>query len=92
MIKSFRHKGLEKFFFFEDKSGIKPDHAKKLKRQLELLERAKRPEDMRIPGWNLHQLKGELEGFWSIRVDGNWRLVFRFSGNDADFIDYQDYH
>jgi proteic killer suppression protein len=92
MIKSFRHAGLEKFFLTGNKAGIQPAHAEKLSLQLYALDGAKSLSDLTTPGWRLHPLKGNLEGHWSIRVDGNWRLTFSFEGEDAVLIDYQDSH
>ena len=92
MIKSFRHKGIERFFRTGSKSGIQPKHAERLRRQLFALDNASRAEDMSAPGWRLHQLKGELEGHWAVDVSGNWRLTFVFEGEDAVLVDYQDYH
>ncbi len=92
MIKSFRHKGLKKFFETGSKVGIQAGHANKLNRQLGVLNRASQPEDMNIPGWNLHNLQGELADHWSVKVNGNWRLTFRFENSDAILVDYQDYH
>ena len=92
MISSFAHKGLEKFFRSGSKRGINPEHAEKLRRQLFRLDTASGPKDMNIPGWKLHRLSGELKDHWSIWVSGNWRLTFRFQGNDAEVVDYQDYH
>jgi len=92
MIKSFRHSGIEKFFKTGSKAGIQPAHANRLSIQLYALDGAKSASDLNTPGWRLHQLKGNLEGHWSIRVNGNWRLTFRFEGEDAILIDYQDYH
>ena len=92
MIKSFRHKGLESFFLSGSKKGIQPSHAGKLRLQLGALDNAKGPEDMNVPGWRLHGLIGDLAGHWSITVNGNWRLTFRFEGQDAEQVDYQDYH
>lgn len=92
MIKSFAHKGLEKFFATGTKAGIRPDHAGKLRRQLAMLNVARGPQEMDYPGWKLHQLAGDMFGHWSIWVSGNWRLTFRFNGEDAEIVDYQDYH
>ncbi|WP_036303427.1 type II toxin-antitoxin system RelE/ParE family toxin [Methylotenera sp. L2L1] len=89
MIKSFAHKGLEKFFLTGSKAGIRTDHASKLARQLAMLNMATDPKDMDIPGWKLHRL---TTGHWSIWVNGNWRLTFSFEGEDAEIVDYQDYH
>ena len=92
MIKSFRHKGLERFFLKGSKSGIQPKHADRLRIQLTALEHATSPRDMDAPGWGLHRLSGELAGFYAVSVSGNWRLVFRFKGTDAMDLDYLDYH
>ncbi len=93
MIKSFRHKGIQLFFETGSRAKIQAIHASRLKRQLLALNRAARPEDMDIPGWRLHPLKGlELRGHWAIRISGNWRLTFMFDGRDAILVDYQDYH
>jgi proteic killer suppression protein len=92
MIRSFHHAGLEKFFKTGSKAGIQPSHADKLSARLVVLNRATTPEAMNVPGWNLHLLKGELAGYWSVKVSGNWRMTFRFDGEDAVLVDYQDYH
>lgn len=92
MIKSFKHRGLEKFFKTGSKAGIRPDHASKLRAQLSLLNQAEFPFDMNKAGWGLHPLRGELEGHWAVSVNGNWRLTFRFVGVDVEIVDYQDYH
>ncbi|GAA4328121.1 type II toxin-antitoxin system RelE/ParE family toxin [Pigmentiphaga soli] len=93
MIKSFRHKGLQLFFETGSRAKIHAPHADKLRRQLLALNRAARPEDMGVPGWRLHPLKGQdLTGHWAVWINGNWRLAFRFEGEDARLVDYQDYH
>ena len=93
VIRSFQHKGLEAFFRIGSKAGIRPDHAQRLQLQLGALDQATGPQDMAVPGWKLHSLKGrELKGHWAITVNGNWRLTFRFVGTDAELVDHQDYH
>ncbi len=92
MIRSFRHAGLEGFFKTGSKRGIQPAHATKLAKQLLNLNNATAAEDMNIPGWGLHPLRGELQGHWSIKVNGNWRITFFFEGTDATLVDYLDYH
>lgn len=92
MIKSFAHKGLEKFFGSGSKAGIQAAHADRLRKQLGALNAAAKPEDMNVPGWDLHELKGKLAGTWSISVNGNWRVTFKFDGADAQVVDYEDYH
>jgi proteic killer suppression protein len=92
VIKSFAHKGLEAFYSSGAKAGIQPAHAARLRRQLAQLDQASTPQDMNLPGWKLHPLKGELAGLWAAWVSGNWRMTFRFDGADASVVDYQDYH
>lgn len=92
MIKSFRHSGIEKFFKTGSKAGIQPAHATKLSSQLYALDAAKSPSDLNTPGWHMHPLKGDLRNHWSVQVNGNWRLTFKFEGEDAILVDYQDYH
>ena len=92
MIKTFRHKGLERFFRTGSKAGIQPHHGKRLRLQLGRLDGARSAVDMDLPGWRWHPLTGSLEGHWAVRVDQNWRLTFTFEGVDAVLVDYQDYH
>jgi proteic killer suppression protein len=92
MIKTFQHKGLEAFFRTGSKAGIQPIHAKRLRLQLAALDGSIDPQGMNLPGWKLHQLTGKLAGHWSVTVNGNWRLTFKFDGQDAVLVDYQDYH
>lgn len=82
-------KGLEKFFLIGSKTGIRADHASKFARQLAMLNVASDPKEMDMTGWKLHRL---TTGHWSIWVNGNWRLTFSFDGEDAEIVDYQDYH
>ncbi len=81
MITSFVHKGLRKFYESGSKAGIQPEHAGKLRRILTALDVATVPDDVDLPGFNLHDLKGEREGDWSVTVRANWRVTFRFTGN-----------
>jgi proteic killer suppression protein len=90
MIKSFRHAGIERFFLRGTKAGIQAAHADKLRRQLGRLDDATQPADMDIPGWRLHRLSGRMKDHWSVWVNGNWRLTFKFDGQDAVLVDYQD--
>lgn len=92
MIQSFRHKGLRKFFESGSAAGIQPRHAKRLRMQLTALDTAQSIEDMNIPGFRLHPLKGEERGRWSVWVNGNWRLTFEFKEGHAYILDYEDYH
>ena len=92
MIRSFRHAGLEKFFLTGRKAGIQPAHAKRLEIQLGTLNLARNAAAMDVPGWDLHPLKGNLANHWSVKVNANWRMTFKFEGEDAILVDYQDYH
>jgi proteic killer suppression protein len=92
MIQSFKHAGLERFFKTGSKAGIQPAHAGKLNVLLTALNLAEKPKDMGFHAWGLHELKGNLAGHWSVKVNGNWRMTFRFEGKDAILVDYQDYH
>lgn len=93
MIKSFRHKGLKAFFESGSMAGIQAAHSVRLGRMLNRLNEATSAQDMNLPGWVLHLLKGQdLKGHYSVRVNGNWRMTFTFDGKDAELVDYQDYH
>lgn len=92
MIVAFQHKGLEKFFTSGSTAGIQAKHAAKLQMQLTALDQAQSIEQMNFPNWRLHQLKGNLKDHWSITVNANWRLTFKFVDGNAYIVDYQDYH
>jgi proteic killer suppression protein len=92
VIKTFRHKGIKKFFETGSKAGIQPAHAKVLGFQLLALDNASKPEDMNVPGWGWHGLSGNLRGHWAVWVNASWRLTFTFEGEDAILVDYQEYH
>ncbi len=92
MIKSFRHKGLRGLFETGSPSGVHASHVKRLRMQLVALDTAQTIDDMDIPGFRLHPLKGEQVGRWSITVSGNWRVTFEFIDGNAYVLDYEDYH
>jgi toxin HigB-1 len=92
MIKSFKHKGLENFFYTGSKKGIKPSHASRLERILDRLNAAIEIKDMHYPGSNFHQLSGDKKDFFAVKVSGNWRIFFQFIDGDAYVVDYDDYH
>ena len=92
MIQSFRHKGLKKFFESGSAAGIQPHHSKRLRMLLAALDTALSIEDMNVPGFQLHSLKGSERGRWSVWVNGNWRLTFEFKDGHAYVLDYEDYH
>jgi len=91
-IKSFRHKGLERFFTTGSKQGIQAKHADRLRLLLGLLNAAAAARDLGLPGLDLHELKGTRKGTWAVKVSGNWRVTFGFVGKDAQLVDYEDYH
>ena len=92
MIRSFKHKGLERFFLKGTKSGIQAKHAVKLRLILGRLEAAVVPKDMDLPGLKFHSLTGSRVGTWSVSASGNWRVTFRFEGGHAQNVNYEDYH
>jgi len=92
LIQSFRHKGLKRLFEKGESRGVAREHLEKVENILAVLDRARRPEDMNLPGFGLHRLKGDLKGFWSVTVRANWRVIFRFSDGDAHDVDMVDYH
>jgi len=92
MIKSFRHRGLQRLYERGDRSRINPILVEKVETALGLLDVAETPEAVNLPGYRLHPLRGDLRGFWSIRVSGNWRLIFRFDDRDVCDVDLVDYH
>ncbi|HYY43408.1 MAG TPA: type II toxin-antitoxin system RelE/ParE family toxin [Pyrinomonadaceae bacterium] len=92
MIRTFRHKGLKQLFEVGKSHAVSADLARKLIRQLDLLNRAASLMDMNLPGYRLHELKGERKGTWSVSVSGNWRLTFKFQDGDAYDADLEDYH
>ena len=92
MIVSIRHKGLRLYFEKGDASRLQPQHVGKIRLILTRLHAAKAISDMNVPGYGLHQLVGELKGFWAVKVDKNFRIIFQFIEEDAYEVDYLDYH
>ncbi len=92
MILSFRHKGLEEFFKDDNARRLNRDHVLKISRLLDRLEASVKPQDMNVPGFDLHQLKGDRKGTYSVSVSGNWRITFKFDGENAVDVDLEDYH
>jgi len=92
VIRSFRHKGLRRLFENGEAQRIHSDHVEKVENILAILNRARKPEDMNLPGFRLHPLKGRLKGFWSVTVRANWRVMFRFEEGCACDVDLIDYH
>ncbi|MBF6651033.1 type II toxin-antitoxin system RelE/ParE family toxin [Methylobacter sp. BlB1] len=92
MIRSFKHKGLATFFKSGSTAGIQAAHANKLRLILGRLNVSIAPKDMDLPGLRLHELTGNRSGIWSVTVSGNWRVTFRFEGEDVEVVNYEDYH
>lgn len=92
MIKSFKHKGLKKYFETGSVSGVQANHQNKLRMQLAAIDTAAMIEDINLPEYKLHKLKGKRDGIWAISVNGNWRITFEFKDGNAYILNYEDYH
>jgi toxin HigB-1 len=92
VIRSFKHRGLKALYLGRSAARVAPAHVDKLRDILAMLDRSRSAQDMNIPGWRLHALKGALHGHYAVSVSGNWRVTFRFEDGDAFDVDYLDYH
>jgi proteic killer suppression protein len=92
MIKSFQHRGLKRLFELGDTARIPADTIEKIEHILAVLDLAKKPEHLHLPGFRLHPLKGDLRGFWAVTVRANWRIIWRFEGSDTADVNLIDYH
>jgi proteic killer suppression protein len=92
VIRGFRHKGLERFFAKSERKGIDAKYAERIRRMLDRLEASTKPEDMNLPGYKFHGLKGDRKGTYSVWVSGNWRITFRFEAGNAIDVNLEDYH
>jgi proteic killer suppression protein len=92
VIVSFKHKGLKRLFEQNNRSGLRADLTDKIERILSVLDAASAPQALDLPGYRLHQLKGDRKGYWSLTVRANWRIVFRFENGRACDVDLVDYH
>jgi proteic killer suppression protein len=92
MIRSIKHRRLKRLYERDDRSGIRPDFVDTVQEILTLLDDAATPQELDLPGYRLHPLKGDLRGFWSVAVRANWRIIFRFEGADAFDVELIDYH
>jgi proteic killer suppression protein len=92
MIKTFKHKGLKRFYESGSLKGIKTGHKQKLRIRLSALDTASSVDDMDLPGFRLHPLKGDRKDLWAIDVSKNWRVIFKFEDGNAYVVDYEDYH
>jgi toxin HigB-1 len=90
--RKFKHKGLRLFFESDNPSKLQAHHVEKIRRILYRLDEARSVEELDVIGWNLHQLKGNLKDYWSIKINGNYRIIFRFENGNASDIDCIDYH
>lgn len=92
MIRSFRHRGLKRFFEESDRRSLDANQVDRIRRILDRLDAAVRPEDMNLPGYKFHGLKGDRKGTYAVSVSGNWRITFRFAEGDAVDVNLEDYH
>lgn len=92
MIKSFKHKGLERLFVKGSASGVQMDYAPRITLILDAIDAAEQVKELDLPGLRLHRLKGEKRNLWSVRVSANWRITFEFDNGDAYILDLEDYH
>lgn len=92
MIISFKHRGLRRYHERNDRSGLPQAHFPRIERILDRLDVATQPSGMDVSGFGLHPLKGDLDGFWAVRVSGNLRIIFRFEGGNAYDVNLVDYH
>jgi proteic killer suppression protein len=92
MIRGFRHRGLKRLYRFGDRRGVHSELADRIEEALALLDVAERPGDISLPGYRLHPLKGNLKGYWSVTVSGNWRIIFRFEDRNITDVDLIEYH
>jgi proteic killer suppression protein len=92
VIRSFKHRGLKHLYERGDRSGLRSDLLETVERILSVLDSATTPQALNLPRYRLHPLKGNLKGFWSVTVRANWRIVFRFEGEDAFDVELTDYH
>jgi proteic killer suppression protein len=92
VIRRFRHRGLRRLYEDDDRRELNAQQVEKIGRVLARLGSAAEPGHMNLPGWRLHPLKGEFAGFWSVTINGNWRIIFRFENGDVTDVDLVDYH
>ena len=92
MIRSFRHRGLKRLFERGERAQVRADMRARIENVLAILDRAANPDDVNLPGFRLHQLTGDLRGFWAVTVRANWRIIWRFEGTNVVDVDLIDYH
>ena len=92
MIQTFQHRGLKRLYEHGDPSRVRADQVDRIGLALADLDAASKPSDLALPGYRLHPLRGDLKGFWSLSISGNWRIIFRFEEGDAYDVNLVDYH
>ncbi|MCB1921465.1 MAG: type II toxin-antitoxin system RelE/ParE family toxin [Candidatus Competibacteraceae bacterium] len=92
MIENFKDRRLKRLYERGDRSKIRADLVDKAERILARLDQALVIEDMDLPGYRLHELKGDLKGYWSVSLSGNWRIMFKFKNGKASDVEMIDYH
>jgi proteic killer suppression protein len=92
MIKSFKHKGFERLFTKGSTSGVQGDYAPRITLILDAIDAAEQVNELDLPDFRLHRLKGDKRNLWSLRVSANWRITFEFENGDAHILDLEDYH
>jgi len=92
VIGSFKHKGLKRLYDKDDGGKLNADHLQKISRILSLLDVATGPQDLDLPGFGLHRLKGDLKGHYAVSVSGNWRITFKFEDGEPQDVNLLDYH
>jgi toxin HigB-1 len=92
MIRSFRHKGLREFFETDNQRGVPAELSKRLRDRLDVIDAATTLQDIALPHFDLHELKGNRAGTWAVKVNKNWRLTFGFVRGDAINVNLEDYH
>jgi toxin HigB-1 len=92
MIKSIKHKGLERLFIKNSVSGVQADYAPRITLILDAIDAAEQVNELDLPGFRLHRLKGDKRNLWSVRISANWRITFEFENGDAYILDLEDYH
>jgi proteic killer suppression protein len=92
VIETFRHKGLKRLHDHRDRSKLPPEMAERIRDILTVLDSASEISAIDLPTMRLHQLKGDLLGYWAVTVRANWRIIFRFENGNAYDVDFIDYH
>jgi proteic killer suppression protein len=92
MIRRCLHRGLKRLYENDDRRGVNSEFVEKTARVLAWLDVATRPEQLKLPGFGLHRLEGDLAGYWSVAVRGDWRIIFHFDAGNTTDVDLVEYH